>query len=68
KHLSHMYRYAWRTGLKTTYYLRTQAASNIEKATVSKKKQVAVIAEEFREEDLGRTCDINAGPDCEACQ
>jgi ribonucleoside-diphosphate reductase alpha chain len=41
KALSHMYRHAWRAGLKTTYYLRTLGASNIEKATVSLKKPVA---------------------------
>ena len=35
KTLSHMYRNAWRSGLKTTYYLRTLGASTIEKATVS---------------------------------
>jgi ribonucleoside-diphosphate reductase alpha chain len=40
KTLSHMYRAAWRKGLKTTYYLRTLGASNIEKATVSVKKEV----------------------------
>jgi ribonucleoside-diphosphate reductase alpha chain len=40
KTLSHMYRHAWHTGLKTTYYLRTLGASNIEKATVSVKKTV----------------------------
>ena len=34
KTLSHMYRAAWKKGLKTTYYLRTLGASNIEKATV----------------------------------
>ena len=34
KTLSHMYRRAWTTGLKTTYYLRTLQASNIEKSTV----------------------------------
>jgi ribonucleoside-diphosphate reductase alpha chain len=39
KALSHMYRHAWHTGLKTTYYLRTLGASNIEKATVSLKKR-----------------------------
>ncbi len=38
KTLSHMYRAAWRQGLKTTYYLRTLGASNIEKATVTLKK------------------------------
>jgi len=40
KTLSHMYRHAWHTGLKTTYYLRSAAASTIEKATVSVKKEV----------------------------
>ncbi|HTB63322.1 MAG TPA: ribonucleoside-diphosphate reductase subunit alpha, partial [Opitutales bacterium] len=39
KTLSHMYRAAWRKGLKTTYYLRTLGASNIEKATVAVKKE-----------------------------
>jgi ribonucleoside-diphosphate reductase alpha chain len=34
KSMSHMYRAAWRAGLKTTYYLRTLGASTIEKATV----------------------------------
>ncbi|HEX5617478.1 MAG TPA: ribonucleoside-diphosphate reductase subunit alpha [Solirubrobacteraceae bacterium] len=34
KSMSHMYRAAWRAGLKTTYYLRTFGASAIEKATV----------------------------------
>jgi ribonucleoside-diphosphate reductase alpha chain len=40
KSLSHMYRDAWRKGLKTTYYLRSLGASNIEKATTSVKKEV----------------------------
>jgi len=38
KTLSHMYRHAWRAGLKTTYYLRSLGASAIEKATISVKK------------------------------
>ena len=33
--LSEVYFYAWRMGLKTTYYLRTLAATQIEKSTVS---------------------------------
>ena len=40
KTLSHMYRSAWHAGLKTTYYLRSLGASNIEKATVAMKKEV----------------------------
>ena len=42
KTLSHMYRHAWHTGLKTTYYLRSLGASNIEKATVAVKKEVRI--------------------------
>ncbi len=38
KTLSHMYRSAWRQGLKTTYYLRSLGASSVEKSTVSVKK------------------------------
>jgi ribonucleoside-diphosphate reductase alpha chain len=72
KALSHMYRRAWHTGLKTTYYLRTLGASNIEKATVSVKKQVFTAEEKqvfTAEEKLA--CSIEAmrnGEECEACQ
>ncbi|HQU08628.1 MAG TPA: ribonucleoside-diphosphate reductase subunit alpha, partial [Opitutales bacterium] len=52
KALSHMYRAAWRQGLKTTYYLRTLGASNIEKATVSVKKETRGF--------LGQTADDEA--------
>ncbi|HEX6024104.1 MAG TPA: ribonucleoside-diphosphate reductase subunit alpha [Solirubrobacter sp.] len=52
KALSHMYRRAWRAGLKTTYYLRTLGASTIEKATVA-----ACSIEAKRN-----------GEECEACQ
>ncbi|HEU5078260.1 MAG TPA: ribonucleoside-diphosphate reductase subunit alpha [Opitutaceae bacterium] len=44
KTLSHMYRHAWHAGLKTTYYLRSLGASNIEKATVQVKKEVRGLA------------------------
>src|SRR3972149_2327930 len=40
KVLSHMYRHAWHAGLKTTYYLRSLGASNIEKSTVHVKKEM----------------------------
>jgi ribonucleoside-diphosphate reductase alpha chain len=42
KTLSHMYRQAWHVGLKTTYYLRSLGASNIEKATIAVKKEVRI--------------------------
>lgn len=34
KELSDLYLYAWEAGLKTTYYLRTLAASQVEKSTM----------------------------------
>ena len=75
KNLSHMYRRAWHVGLKTTYYLRTLQASNIEKATVAAKKEVGGVAgtpakKEFTAEEK-MACSIEAmrnGGECEACQ
>ncbi len=58
KTLSHMYRHAWRAGLKTTYYLRTLGASNIEKATVATRKEVRGAAGETKAETATR--DANA--------
>ena len=81
KTLSHMYRAAWHKGLKTTYYLRTLGASNIEKATISVKKQMhGVVANTVEEEENEilpftdeekKACSIEAmlqGDECEACQ
>jgi ribonucleoside-diphosphate reductase alpha chain len=65
KAMSHMYRAAWRAGLKTTYYLRTLGASSIEKATVS---SAAAATESV---PAAIACSINAtlnGEQCEACQ
>jgi ribonucleoside-diphosphate reductase alpha chain len=78
KTLSHMYRAAWRQGLKTTYYLRTLGASNIEKATVSlaQTKPLGDVAsepsakKEYTEAEV-KACSIEAmmnGEECEACQ
>jgi hypothetical protein len=74
KTLSHMYRAAWRSGLKTTYYLRSTGASNIEKATISVAKEVrigAVEAPKQHTEEEKMVCSIEArrlGIECEACQ
>jgi len=37
KKLDEMYRYAWKTGLKTTYYLRSLGATSVEKSTINTK-------------------------------
>jgi len=58
KVLSHMYRHAWHAGLKTTYYLRTLGASNIEKATVSVKKEVRGAAGETKAETATRDAGV----------
>jgi ribonucleoside-diphosphate reductase alpha chain len=57
--LSSMYLYAWKAGLKTTYYLRSRPATRIAKATVS-----AVAAS-----DAGAVaCSLENPESCEACQ
>jgi len=75
KVISHMYRRAWHTGLKTTYYLRSTSASNIEGATTSKKKEVRGHAgtpqkKEYTESEK-QACSLEAirnGEPCEVCQ
>ena len=59
--LDELYQLAWVRGLKTTYYLRTQSATHVEKSTLQgtdgKLNAVAV----------DPSCSIT-DPDCEACQ
>jgi ribonucleoside-diphosphate reductase alpha chain len=57
--LSSMYMYAWKKGLKTTYYLRSRPASKIAKATVPVSRDVAVAAV---------ACSLENPESCEACQ
>jgi ribonucleoside-diphosphate reductase alpha chain len=58
--LSSMYLYAWKAGLKTTYYLRSRPATRIQQATVS---IVAPIAD-----DAAVACSLENPESCEACQ
>jgi len=67
KELSHMYRYAWHAGLKTTYYLRTLGASAIEKSTVSR-EEVLTPAESSVSAAVCRWNAENGDEACEACQ
>lgn len=57
--LSSMYMYAWKKGLKTTYYLRSRPASKISKATVPVTKESAAKAV---------MCSLENPESCEACQ
>jgi len=58
--LSAMYMYAWKRGLKTTYYLRSRPATQIAKTTVSNKVQTA-------DSDIV-ACSLENPETCEACQ
>ncbi len=44
KKLDTMYKLAWQTGLKTTYYLRSLGATNAEKSTLDKTRGVNAVA------------------------
>lgn len=59
--LSSMYMYAWKQGVKTTYYLRSRAKTSIQKTTVSQKKEVPT-------EDEVIACSLENPETCEACQ
>ena len=75
KKLDVTYRMAWLLGLKTTYYLRSLAATTTEKSTVKQGALNAVSAstETTNSQELGEpapvpdACSID-DPDCEACQ
>jgi ribonucleoside-diphosphate reductase alpha chain len=78
KKLDETYKLAWVRGLKTTYYLRTLAATSAEKSTgrggelnaVSAHSSggvAAMAAPRVEEEPAPKACLIN-DPTCEACQ
>jgi len=66
--LSSMYMYAWKKGLKTTYYLRSRPATKIAKTTVSAPAAAPVAPKpEFSESDA-IACSLENPEACEACQ
>jgi len=78
--LDETYKLAWTRGLKTTYYLRTTSATQIEKSTVSRGQlnavathtathaaAPAIAAEPALPATDAKFCSID-NPDCEACQ
>lgn len=68
KILNDVYTAAWRMGLKTTYYLRSMAASQIEKSTLDAARYGFTQKREYATDVTNApTCSI-LDPDCEACQ
>ena len=75
--LDDMYKLAWQKGLKTTYYLRTLAATSIEQTTVTIKnhdkdrkwlnRRGSSGTENATDVSQAKACSID-DPDCEACQ
>ena len=78
--LSSMYMYAWKQGIKTTYYLRSRPATEISKVTVQgadfSKEGQAVVSDldSVNKEASGTKTVVSAEPNlenpeiCEACQ
>jgi ribonucleoside-diphosphate reductase alpha chain len=65
KYLHELYTSAWKAGLKTTYYLRTLGASQIEKSTVDQAKYGKT---HTRDNVTSlQSCAID-NPECESCQ
>ncbi len=80
KQLSDMYISAWKKGLKTTYYLRSVAATQIEKSTVdvnrrgiqprwmkNKSASSNIVIQRNQPGELPKACSIQDS-DCESCQ
>jgi ribonucleoside-diphosphate reductase alpha chain len=81
KKLDELYRFAWKKGLKTTYYLRSRSATHVEKSTLkgtdgklNAVSPASVSAAEAATPIVvdpsaawGKACAID-DPDCEACQ
>jgi len=73
--LDALYRLAWERGLKTTYYLRTQSATHVEKSTLKgtdgKLNAVSATGMVSAPEEIApppvMACSID-DPTCEACQ
>ena len=64
--MSSMYMYAWKRGIKTTYYLRSRPATKIAKTTVSSTTANAPKREYTPTEAIA--CSLENPEACEACQ
>jgi ribonucleoside-diphosphate reductase alpha chain len=63
--LSSMYMYAWKKGLKTTYYLRSRPATRI--AKVNAENQRSATSSNYTAEQAV-ACSLENPEACEACQ
>jgi ribonucleoside-diphosphate reductase alpha chain len=61
--LSSMYLYAWKSGIKTTYYLRSRPATRITQTTTTN-----VLESKVFTDAEALACSLENPEDCEACQ
>jgi len=61
-----MYMYAWKQGIKTTYYLRSRPATKISKVTYQAETP-AVAKKEYSDAEA-LACSLENPELCEACQ
>jgi ribonucleoside-diphosphate reductase alpha chain len=72
--LSSMYMYAWKSGIKTTYYLRSRPATRITKTTVSSSSAALptagapAVADAQEQAEAAVFCSLENPEYCEACQ
>jgi ribonucleoside-diphosphate reductase alpha chain len=66
--LSSMYMYAWKAGLKTTYYLRSRPATRIAKTTVGAAPATAAALPDQAGANAAVVCSLENPDYCEACQ
>lgn len=68
--LSSMYMYAWKRGVKTTYYLRSRAKTSIGKSTSTGGSEAAsdATASVAVESTADVVCSLENPGSCEACQ
>jgi ribonucleoside-diphosphate reductase alpha chain len=68
--LSSMYMYAWKAGIKTTYYLRSRPATKITKTTVTARRTSAPepAVDDQAQANAAVFCSLENPEYCEACQ
>ncbi|MEU8762560.1 ribonucleoside-diphosphate reductase subunit alpha [Streptomyces sp. NPDC048659] len=66
--LSSMYAYAWKQGLKTTYYLRSRPATRIARAAQASAATAAPIPVQQAADPDAVACSLENPESCEACQ
>ncbi|MFF2199577.1 ribonucleoside-diphosphate reductase subunit alpha [Streptomyces sp. NPDC058145] len=66
--LSSMYSYAWKSGLKTTYYLRSRPATRIARAAQGQARPQASLPVQQVTDPDAVACSLENPESCEACQ